>query len=827
MTRPLPVLIEADVLHVLPPDDEAGFGALRTERGCLPLEAMDVHGRIDGLLSHVSLAQTFVNTQTEPLEATYIFPLPDRAAVTHFRMEVNGRVIDGLLKERGQARQEYDQAIQAGHRAAITEEERPGTFTMRVGNLMPGEKATVRLSTVGPLSYSDGEATFRFPLVVAPRYIPGTPLPGPSVGAGTAPDTNAVPDASRITPPVLLPGFPNPVRLSLTVDVASGGLPLSDLRSSLHAVATAESASRWRVSLQPGERLNRDFILRFSVAADAVKTSLVLKPDADAGVQDGTFLLTVVPPSAAALAQKPRDVVLILDRSGSMEGWKMVAARRALARMVDTLTERDRLLVYAFDDHIETPPALGDSLVPATDRNRFRAVEFLAKIDSRGGTELAQPLERGVNQLQAGDAERDRILVLVTDGQVGNEDQILRNLGTRLHGIRIFTLGVDQAVNEAFLRRLAQVGGGACELVESEDRLDTVMDRVHRRIGEPALTNLELKAVGLRIDGDALVPARLPDLFAGAPLFILGRYRGAAAGSIALSGLDASGRPWTETALAQTTSGGAVPATWARGLIRELEDRYVIGTGDRAALEKRIVETSLQFSVLCRFTAFVAVDRSAVVNAGGQVHQITQPVEAPAGWDMMLLKAAVTRASACAAPMAMNAQSGAQKAQRRSMWAPSAGGARSEADAMGTVDRLAIGSKFECDFDELAEAESTSQVCHKDADNAKADSAFDGYRRRAQDLLDLLARHRPQPLATRLFHLGVVAQKLVAFIEDLRSVGTPAVELEQLEKLVVEVQRFVGGTGVDPLQLEQLWNKVEALLGEFVHQPTRVQAFWK
>src|SRR5262249_33264834 len=150
---------------------------------------------------------------------TYIFPLPDRAAVTRFRMEVAGRVIEGVLQERAQARKEYEQAIQAGHRAAITEEDRPNVFTLRVGNLMPGEQATVRLTLVGPLPTSDGEATFRFPLVVAPRYIPGKPLPGPSVGDGTAPDTDAVPDASRITPPVLLLGYPNPVCLSLAVEV--------------------------------------------------------------------------------------------------------------------------------------------------------------------------------------------------------------------------------------------------------------------------------------------------------------------------------------------------------------------------------------------------------------------------------------------------------------------------------------------------------------------------------------------------------------------------------------------------------------------------------
>src|SRR5262249_26658291 len=169
-------------------------------------------------------------------EAAYIFPLPDRAAVTQFRMTVAGREIDGILEERGQAREHYDEAIAQGRRAAIAEEDRPGVFNLRVGNLMPGERAVVELTLCGVLPYADGEVTFRFPLVVAPRYIPGMPLPGPSAGDGTVVDTTAVPDASRISPPVLLPGFPNPVRLSIAVELHGGGAEAVQVRSSLHAV---------------------------------------------------------------------------------------------------------------------------------------------------------------------------------------------------------------------------------------------------------------------------------------------------------------------------------------------------------------------------------------------------------------------------------------------------------------------------------------------------------------------------------------------------------------------------------------------------------------
>lgn len=641
MNSSLSLLSEEEISRCIPPDEEGSFGSLATPRGHLPLRAMDVQVTLEALLGQVELSQTFVNTFDEPLEATYIFPLPDRAAVTRFRMDVAGRVVEGELQERGQARRTYNQAITAGHRAAIAEEERPGVFTLRVGNVMPGEQARIRLSLSMPLLYDAGEVTFRFPLVVAPRYIPGNPLPGASVGDGVAVDTDVVPDASRISPPVLLPGYPNPVRFSLTVDLLPGHFNPGNFRTSLHSMfVQRDDLGRYHFALQPKERLNRDFILRYEIGAEAVQTSLTLVPDSKDTAQ-GTFNLTLLPPTKRDYAFRPRDVIFVLDRSGSMSGWKMVAARRALAYMVETLTETDRFNVYAFDDHIETPSHFGgNGLVPATSRNRYRAVQFLQQIDARGGTEMAQPLDTAVKQLAS--SERDPVLVLLTDGQVGNEDQILKLLGKRLNGIRIFTLGIDQAVNEGFLRRLAGLGGGSCDVVESEARLDEVMYKVHRRIGAPILSNVAVKFAGLEADTALLVPQQKLDLFAGVPLTLTGRYRGEAKGAIEISASDEAGRPWSRTITARVSHHPAAAVLWARGRVRDLEDQFVTGAGNPAALEKQIVQTSLQFGVLCRFTAFVAVDKSEVVNEGGRQHQITQPVEAPAGWEMLRAQAAGT-----------------------------------------------------------------------------------------------------------------------------------------------------------------------------------------
>ncbi|WP_214103652.1 VIT domain-containing protein [Acrocarpospora catenulata] len=617
----------------------AGLGALETEKGNLPLESVEVTATISGLTAGVLVAQGFRNPYEVALEATYVFPLPPRAAVTEFTMEADGHVVEGLLKERGEARADYDRALAEGRRAAIAEEDRPDVFAIRVGNIVPGERVTVRLALSQPLPYEDGSAEFRFPLVVAPRYIPGAPLDGAPSGSGVAPDTDAVPDASRITPPVLLPGFPSPVRLALTTVIDPAGLALREIQSSLHTVDTAEGETV-TVSLRPGERLDRDFILRFGFDAS---TSLALAPDEEG--TEGTFALTVMPPADVTALPAPRDVVLLLDRSGSMGGWKMVAARRAAARIVDTLTSRDRFAVLSFD-HVVELAFPGEGLVAATDRNRFRAVEHLARLNDRGGTEILAPMEMALDLLA--DRERDRVMVLVTDGQVGNEDEIVERVGARVDGIRVHAVGIDRAVNAGFLGRLALLGSGRCELVESEDRLDEAMEHIHRRIGSPLVTDLTL--AGLDLDLAEETVSHVGSFYPGVPLQVWGRYRGTGAEpAIAVRGTSAEGKPWEQTIAGRTVQAPSIRAVWARGELRRLEDRYTIGARQ---LEPEIVRVSLRYGVLCRFTSFVAVD-SRVVADGRPEHHVIQPVEQPSGWEPMSPVAA--GAAPAAAPMMMRA----------------------------------------------------------------------------------------------------------------------------------------------------------------------------
>ncbi|MEU7901722.1 VIT domain-containing protein [Actinoplanes sp. NPDC049118] len=623
--------VEIDRIRILP---DAGIGSLRTERGNLPLDRLDVQASISGLVARTTVTTEFVNAFDTALEATYVFPLPDRAAVTGMTMTADGRTVAAELQERAAAREAYDRAIESGRRASIAEEERPDVFTMRAGNILPGERVTVELVLVGPLPWEDGAATFRFPLVVAPRYVPGTPLPGPVVGSGRALDTDAVPDASRITPPVLLPGFPNPLRLTLGVDIDPAGLRLGEIRSSLHTV-THEGT---RIEIAPGERADRDFILRLPYAGDG--SGAVCVPGEGDDGPGGTYQLVLLPPDDDATATREKDVVLLLDRSGSMGGWKMVAARRAAARVVDTLTAGDRFAVLTFDHQVDRPADLGEGLSHASDRHRFRAVEHLSRADARGGTELLAPLREGLTLL-GGSTARDRVLVLVTDGQVGNEDQILAEITPLIGGTRVHTVGIDRAVNAGFLGRLAALGAGRCELVESEDRLDEAMEQIHRRIAAPVLTDVTITGAGCTVE--AAAPRTV---FPGVPLVVFGRYTGAAGAALTVRGRDRAERDFVREVPVRVSAEPAVTAQWARARLRELEDRYAAGERD---LEQRIVATSLRYGVLCRFTAFVAVD-SRVVNEGGERRRVTQPVESPSGWDMLAADAPPAAPLAAAPP---------------------------------------------------------------------------------------------------------------------------------------------------------------------------------
>lgn len=634
----LNLLNDADYERYKVPQDLGHFGSLSTAQGSLPLQAMSLRGEMAGLLYRLKLVQRFFNPYHQPLEATYIFPLPSRAAVSAFVMQTQSRRIVGELQERGAARRQYQEAVAQGKQAALAEEERAEVFTMTVGNIPPQEFVQVELDLDGPLSWCDGQVMFRFPLVVAPRYIPGSPYPGESVGQGIQSDTDAVPDASRISPPVLLPGYPNPVYLSVDLRVQMAGLPIQYPSVSLPDLLCWQEEGGFRISLRPTtDRLDRDLILRFPVPAQQIQSSLQVE---SLSAEEHFFALHLIPDDAHQSGpQVPRQVVALLDRSGSMEGWKMVCARRALGHLIDSLNDRDAFQILNFDTVVEPLDPNRTGLRLAGDRERYLALEKLGKVEARGGTEILGAIQEGLKLLKG---SPDPFLILITDGQVGNESEVLRWVQQHAQGVRIFTLGIDRAVNLSLLERMAQVSGGHFTLVESEQQLDESMVTLRRRINPPLLQQVTVQHA--HCQG---APLQV-DLYQGLCSRQMGRITGPLPESLQLLGYSPQGQAFSNRLLPQRVEGVSLQKIWARERVLELEHGFLAGWKEPEYQPEAIANFALEHGVLCRFTAFVAVDDESFVP--GTMHQVTQAVSTPDGWQEQAAEGEVKLRSMSAKP---------------------------------------------------------------------------------------------------------------------------------------------------------------------------------
>jgi len=589
-----------------------------------PLRSLEMQAHLSGPLASVQVRQRFGNANDHPIEARYIFPLPSTASVHAFRIMVGERVLEGQIHERGRARQTYAEGVHSGHRAALVEQERENVFTVSVGNLPPGEDLTVELGYVERLGIVDDQTIFRFPLVVAPRYVPGLPVERASQGWGTEPDTDQVPDASRIPPPRLHPDVSAGATLHLAVHLQTGGrLPLS-LACSQHVVAMRAEGDGLTLTLaREREVLDRDFVLSYQVLAQQAHLALLTSLT--------HFLLSVYPPAlgVGGVAATPRDVVVLLDRSGSMEGAKIESARRAVLGFLDTLQCEDRFALVAFDSVVETFDA-PDRAIPLHPLARLpQARSWLATIDSRGGTQMAEPLRRVLDL----HAEPGRLLcvLVITDGQVGNESALLAMVQGSASKARLFTLGIDTAVNDSLLRELARLGRGTCELVTPGEPLEASLGRLAREIGHPRVTDLEVVDRGLGLVPESLVPWPLPDLFQARPVHVLGARRGS--GGVEVRGrLPGTGGPWVAATEPVPTDNPALAILWARDRIRALEDRLRLAPSDRERLEGDILALALEHRLLTNDTAFAVVDRSQIVADGWPLTTVVQPVHLPAGW---------------------------------------------------------------------------------------------------------------------------------------------------------------------------------------------------
>jgi Ca-activated chloride channel homolog len=611
--------------------DLPGEGALLRkgpEPVAIPLKQTDVRISVTGFIASVDVEQTFTNQLNEKIEAVYIFPLPAESAVDDMEIKVGGRTIRGVIKEREEARRDYEQALNMGQQAALLEQERPNIFTSSVANIEPGVEIVVRIHYTERLSYDDGGFRLVFPMVVAPRYNPGTPLSVQKTDA-VVPDTRSVPDASKITPPVL-PSDKRPgTNISLSIDLNSG-FPVKKIRSISHEIKTEKlNPSHYSVRLARLDEIpNKDFVIEYKFAGEQPEAALVQA----LGTQgEGYFLLMAAPPSDFRTKDlRPKEMIFIIDRSGSMAGEKIVQAKNALRTCLHGLNPQDSFNIIAFSSGFQP---MAEKSLPFTQQNLDAADQFVDKITANGGTEMLPALLHALKQPPQ--LNMLRVIVFLTDGQIGNEAELLQQVSQRLGTARIFTFGIDSAVNERFIKKLAQIGRGKAEfLLPHQKNIETVINNFQNRISAPMLTDLAIDWAGL--DVYDIYPNPLPDLYMNQPVFITGKFRRSGNRQIALRALSAVGLTSLPVQIDTTRSNAelrSLAALWARTRIEQLTDK-LLDTPDDPTVKDEITRLAIEYKLLSPFTSFVALEEQLVVPAdGGPAKKILVPVASPSGWD--------------------------------------------------------------------------------------------------------------------------------------------------------------------------------------------------
>ena len=603
----------------------------------LPAPALetDVVIRVTGMVARTRVRQRFANAAGDCVEGVYIFPLPEGAAVDRIRLTIGDRVIDGEVRERQEAKKVYEQAKAEGKKASLLEQERPNVFTASVASIGANEEVEIEIEYQETLRFDAGKFHLRFPMVVAPRYVPGNAVigaaevgaaPGPASaanpGMGWASNTDRVLDASRITTAVMRPGETrvNPIRLRVEL---LPGVKLRKLESSTHAVHVNAAETSYAVVLA-NESLaaDRDFELQWEPDLGSRP-----RPALFGEARDGQIyaLLVVMPPDTSSVpaARLPRETIFIIDTSGSMYGTSIDQARRALLFALDRLAPEDRFNVIEFNSimrqlYSDSRRALPDAVAEAKD--------WVGKLQARGGTEMLPALAAALEGSSEGTEVRQ--VIFMTDGGVGNEDELFRYIRQHLGRSRLFTVGIGSAPNSHFMTKAAEFGCGTFTYVGGVSEVQEKMGGLFRKLENPVLTDL-------RIDwDDATVeawPAKIPDLYAGEPVVIAARLSNPKGGAT-VSGQRA-GENWSER-VTLTLSGDerGTDRLWARRKIASLMDR--IGEGaDREKVRRDVIEVAVAHHLVSDFSSLVAVDVTPTLARGTVCTARAVPVHLPAGWD--------------------------------------------------------------------------------------------------------------------------------------------------------------------------------------------------
>jgi Ca-activated chloride channel homolog len=603
-------------------DDSPGSGALMAKieqkEIPMPLKHTDIRANVSGYIGEVEVTQQFHNPYSSKIEAVYLFPLPHNAAVNDFIMTIGERRIRGIIRERKEAQEIYQEAKRQGYVASLLTEERPNIFTQSVANIEPDQEIDVNIKYLHTLSYADGWYEFVFPMVVGPRFNP----PGMSEGVGAVGRGRKGASAQKTEVSYLAPEEQTAHNVSLSVNI-DAGVKIEEFECKTHeTIHELSSPERLTVSLNPGDSIpNRDFVLRYRVAGEQIKSSLLTHRDE----RGGFFSLMLYPPKElASLPRQPMEMVFVIDCSGSMDGRPIAQAKAAVERGLGLLQPGDSFQVITFSMNASK---FGAKPLEANRANVQRAIAYVESLQGEGGTMMIEGIKAALDFPH--DPERLRFVCFLTDGYIGNEAEILSEIRKRLGPSRIFSFGIGSAVNRYLIEHMGKAGRGAVAHLGPNDDAAQIMEDFFERISHPALTDVRIDWGGLRVA--EVFPGALPDLFVGRPLVVTGRYRGDATAPIRLSGNAGGERfqfevPVTTTGATSTNSGLA--SIWARMKIAELAEQSIYEPNQNWA--GQIKKVALDYSLMSSFTAFIAVD-STRRTAGNQGTTVPVSVPVPEG----------------------------------------------------------------------------------------------------------------------------------------------------------------------------------------------------
>jgi Ca-activated chloride channel family protein len=584
----------------------------------LPLKHTDVKGQISGYIATVEVTQQFHNPYNEKIEAVYVFPLPQNAAVNEFIMIIGERKIRGIIRERQEAERIYAEAKSQGYTASLLTQERPNIFTQKVANIEPNKEIDVNIKYFNTLAYVDGWYEFVFPMVVGPRFNP----PGYTDGVGAVAHGKPGISGQKTEVQYLKPGQRSGHDISLAVDI-DAGVVIEEISCPSHVITNSSvTAEKRTIKLNNLDSIpNKDFVLRYKVAGKTVKSALVTHQDE----RGGFFTLMLYPPeNLSYLKRAPMEMIFVLDCSGSMSGKPIEKAKDAITRALHQLQPDDTFQVIRFSNNASQ---LGPNPLPATPENIRKGLAYVESLGGGGGTMMIEGIKAALDFPH--DPKRFRLVSFMTDGYIGNESQILAEVHNRLGESRIFSFGVGSSVNRYLLDRMAKLGKGAVAYIGLDESAGEIIDLFYERISHPALADVAIDWGGLKVTD--VYPATIPDLFVGRPVILTGRFEGRGDTTIRVSGkvgnLDQEiDIPVNLGATGDTHKG--IACVWARKKIETLANQATYDNSTE--LPEQIKQVALEYGLMSSYTAFIAVDSSRQT-AGDHGTTVAVPVPVPSG----------------------------------------------------------------------------------------------------------------------------------------------------------------------------------------------------